>query len=367
MDRTAPSDSQIEVNLFGGGNAYGETILVHLGFNKWISVDSIKNPITNSSLVLEYFNDIGKDPKNIELIVASHWHDDHIKGISELYNSSESKISISQALSKDYIAKLISLDEFKESSNSGLREFSNVVKKSIELKTPLIRAIQDRPLLDLELNGSNAKVIALSPSDKSIEEFEKELSSLINDAHDLNLASKKLSPNHSSVVLLIQIEQTKILLGADLEVTSDQLMGWEQILKASSTPKDNSVEIFKIPHHGSENGHYDKIWNEVLAINNHISILTPYGRGRKKLPSEEDRSRILKFSPESYITSRHDNSTKPKKRNPRANKIIRELAYKIRERKYTYGHIQLRREIKSQPESPWEINLFGNALKLSNY
>lgn len=364
--REAPGQTQIEINLFGGGNAYGEAVLIHLGYDKWVVVDSLKNPNTKSSVILEYFKEIGKDPNSINLIVASHWHDDHIKGISDIYDSSNCRFSISQALPREYMAKLISLDEFKESENSGLNEFGNVIRRSIEREAPLIRAIQDRPLLELNTDECFIKVSALSPSDKSIEVFEQELAQILNDAYDMNLACKKISPNHSSIVLLIQIDDTKILLGADLEINADQNMGWNQVCKSGSLPTSKSIEVFKIPHHGSENGHYDPLWQNFIA-KDHIAILTPYGRGRKKLPSVKDQERILKTSPESYITSKGSESSKPKKRDPKVNKILKELSYKVTERKFTFGHIQLRRPVNSKIGSNWEILLHGNARRLRDF
>ncbi|MEZ5039528.1 MAG: MBL fold metallo-hydrolase [Saprospiraceae bacterium] len=364
--RVAPNQTQIEINLFGGGNAYGEAILIHLGYDHWIVVDSLKNPRTRSSVILEYFEEIGKDPSSIKLIVASHWHDDHIKGISDIYKSSNCRLSISQALPKEYIAKLVSLDEFKQSENSGLNEFGNVIRSSIEKRSPLIRAIQDRPLLELNTDDCVIKVTALSPSDRAIEVFEQELAEILNDAYDLNLACKRISPNHSSIVLLVQIENTKILLGADLEIHADQNMGWNQVCKSSSISADNSVEVFKIPHHGSENGHYGPVWEKFIS-KDHIAILTPYGRGKKKLPSMKDKERILITSPESFITSHGSESSKPKKRDRKVNKILKELSYKVRERKFTFGHIQLRRPVNSNIGSEWEVLLHGNAKRLQDF
>lgn len=363
MVRTAPTENQIEINLFGGGSSYGEAVLVHFGNHRWMVVDSVKDPNTKKPVILDYLEEIGENPDSIELILATHWHDDHIKGISDIYSASGSAFSISQALPKSYMARLVSLDEFKESSNSGLLEFGNVIRKSIEQKTPLVRAIQDRVLIENAEYDYNVKITALSPSDRSIEVFEQELGSILNDAYDLNLASRSNNPNHSSIVLLIEVGNSKILLGSDLEVTNDVGMGWQQVCQANATPVDNSVQIFKIPHHGSVNGHYDPVWQNILA-ENRISILTPYGRGRKKLPTQNYKNRIIRRSTQSYITSKNLALKKSKKRDPKVRKILKELSYTVKERKYEFGQIQLRRGINSESEADWEVSLFGNACDL---
>src|SRR5882762_2297358 len=83
ISTTKPSDSEIEFSVFGPG--YGECIAIHLGHNKWMVVDSCVRPSAKVPAVLEYFDAIGVDPeKSIELIVATHWHDDHVRGISSI-------------------------------------------------------------------------------------------------------------------------------------------------------------------------------------------------------------------------------------------------------------------------------------------
>lgn len=365
MEFEAPSSSQIEINLFGGGNSYGETLLIHLGFSKWIVVDSILNPYTNLPVILEYFDKIGEDPKNIILTIASHWHDDHIKGISEIFIKSGSKFTISEAISKPFLAKMISIDEFKQTENSGLKEFSKIINTSYKLNKPLQRAIQDRPLFSYVENQITIKVTALSPSDRAIELFQQEMNEVLNHAYNLNLAFKKNNPNDSSVVLLIEAGDTKVLLGGDLEITSDKNTGWNQVCNAIATPKDCSVEIFKIPHHGSINGHHEKVWDTILC-KNHIAILTPYGSGRKKLPSSDDKIRISKMSIESYITSTDLSLRKSKKRDSKVDKILKQFNYKIYERNFDYGHIKLKRELNAQVGQKFNVNLYGKASNLKD-
>lgn len=365
MNYNAPLPDQIEINLFGGGNAYGETVLIHLGYNTWIVVDSILNPHSNIPLVLEYFENIDENPSNIKLIIATHWHDDHIKGINDIYIKSGSDFIISEALSKPFLAKLITLDEYKQTQNSGLKEFGKIISTSSSRKNPLKRAIQDRILYSSVVNNTIIKVTALSPSDKAIELFQKEMTEILNEAYNLNLAFKKNNQNHSSIVVLVEVGNTKILLGADLEVTSDVNTGWQQVCNSILSPKDKSVEIFKIPHHGSINGHHDNVWQSIIC-DNHIAILTPYGFGKKKLPSPDDMARILKGSHESYITSTDLTSRKSKKRDTKVNKILNEFNYNVFERRFDFGQIQLRREIEAQVGAKFEVILYGNASRLSN-
>lgn len=365
MNYNAPLPNQIEINLFGGGNAYGETVLIHLGFNTWIVVDSILNPYSNIPVVLEYFESIGENPSNIKLIIATHWHDDHIKGIHDIYTKSGSDFVISEALSKPYLAKLITLDEYKQSQNSGLKEFGKIISTSYSRKNTLKKAVQDRVLYSSVVNNTTIKVTALSPSDRAIELFQQEMTGIINEAYNLNLTFKKNNQNHSSIVILVEVGTTKILLGGDLEVTSDFKTGWHQVCNSILSPKDKSVEIFKIPHHGSVNGHHDNVW-ETIICDDHVAILTPYGFGKKKLPSADDKARLLEHSNESYITSTDLTLKKSKKKDTTVNRIIKEFNYNIFEKKFDFGQIQLRRDIDADVGVKFEVVLYGEASKLAD-
>jgi glyoxylase-like metal-dependent hydrolase (beta-lactamase superfamily II) len=85
-----PNNNIGEVTLIGTGGGYGESIVIHLGNQEWAVIDSCVNPNTKESLPLEYLKSINVDIANeVKLILISHWHDDHIKGISQLYNKAK--------------------------------------------------------------------------------------------------------------------------------------------------------------------------------------------------------------------------------------------------------------------------------------
>jgi glyoxylase-like metal-dependent hydrolase (beta-lactamase superfamily II) len=79
----APDRDCVEVSLFGPG--YGECIVVHLGFDDWIVVDSCIEPDSGKPIALAYLEAIGVAYSRIALVTASHWDDDHIRGISEVF------------------------------------------------------------------------------------------------------------------------------------------------------------------------------------------------------------------------------------------------------------------------------------------
>lgn len=78
---SAPAPDQLEVSLFGPG--YGECTLIHIGSGKWIIVDSCSQ--SSVPVALKYLREIGVDARSsVVSIVVTHWHDDHVRGISKL-------------------------------------------------------------------------------------------------------------------------------------------------------------------------------------------------------------------------------------------------------------------------------------------
>ena len=75
-----PAADEVEVTVIGPN--YGESVLVHLGDKRWIIVDSTSKDGGSEPTQLQYLRSLGLNPAEcVKLIVVTHWHDDHIKGI----------------------------------------------------------------------------------------------------------------------------------------------------------------------------------------------------------------------------------------------------------------------------------------------
>ena len=52
-------DDELEISIFGPG--YGEAIALHLGFGKWVLVDSCLEPKSGKPAQLQYLESLGID------------------------------------------------------------------------------------------------------------------------------------------------------------------------------------------------------------------------------------------------------------------------------------------------------------------
>ncbi|MFQ6041703.1 MAG: hypothetical protein ACE5PV_12670, partial [Candidatus Poribacteria bacterium] len=206
-----------------------------------------------------------------------------------------------------------------------------------------------------------AKVYSLSPSDASILKAQLAFSQLLPKEHEHKRRIASPKPNHASVVLWVELGNEIILLGADLEDTSDSKVGWSAIL-SSSTVTSEKANVFKIPHHGSENAHHNDVWVKLLW-SEPIAIVTPFRPGRRFLPSSEDIKRITNLTSRAYATA------PAKQRRPRWNRgVVRDFARQatryVQEVDYGWGQVRLRKRMNQVGES-WRVELFGEAYALN--
>ena len=68
-----PQADELELSLFGSG--CGECVVVHLGANEWMIVDSCIHE-NGEPVSIAYLKEMGIDVgRQVPIVVASHWHD----------------------------------------------------------------------------------------------------------------------------------------------------------------------------------------------------------------------------------------------------------------------------------------------------
>jgi len=367
-----PAQDELEVSVFGPG--YGEAILLHIGAGKWFLVDSCLDPISGQPASLQYLFDLNVNVgQAVKLVVATHWHDDHVRGISNIFKQCQSaEFVISNALRVEEFLTLTYLSrEPSPIKSSGLDEFSEIFQLLEARKQPGVRfnppkfATADkliyRDQIEVTPKPVEVKISALSPSDASILQAGLAFAELLAAEEQSRKRLPSLTPNHTSVVLWVEVGHHKILLGADLEKTSDPRTGWSVILN-NSTVVSGKAGVFKVPHHGSETAHHAEVWSELL-LKEPFAVVTPFSRGKKLLPSSTDVERLTRLTLYAYATS----PTRLQKLRWR-DRIVRDYVDQVTQRIYSvhqgWGHVRLRQKIEAMNDS-WQVELFGDAYALN--
>lgn len=369
---TPPSLHEIEISIFGPG--IGECIAIHLGDNEWMVVDSCLDRESHQPIALKYLTALGIDvATSVKLFVITHWHDDHLKGAADILAAChDAKFVCSEALRSTEFIQFIRICSTRSLMvSSGVDEFDRIFRE-LQLRStgkrpqsvgPDLWAIADRRLLYLPKNNRsfNVEVFALSPSDTAMTLALSEIGQLLPTAGTPKRRAVAQRPNHVSVALWIVIGNLNILLGSDLENHRDKRLGWRAVVLSSNRPSGRAF-VVKVPHHGSLNAYYHKMWSE-MTTPEAVALLTPFASGKMPLPSQDGIEKIRSHTSQIYCTG-PPQGWRPPRRDSTVDKTVREIA---RTRRVVHGPIgQVRVRVSPQRglDDP-TIELFGEAQRLT--
>jgi len=359
---TPPKSDEIEISLFGPGK--GEALVIHIGAGKWVIVDSCVSDPSGSPTPLQYLDSIGVDIKtDVLMIVASHWHDDHTRGLSTIVNKCINATFVcAGAMVKDKFATLGQV--YAKSSlkdKSGICEFSRIHSILAERGATVRRAYKNRPLLKRNSSETglnfNFLLESLSPTDEAEELCIKQISEVISKL-EAQRCVPDITPNILSVVLQIVSGSDSILLGSDLENHTEH--GWCIVVNDKIRSQSKSL-AYKVAHHGSVSGHNDQVWSTMLEDGT-IALLAPFCCGRHRIPGAEDIKRIKTLTTNAYITTNHNKSLRSRNFPPDVKRTLGDAGIKITPTLKSKGHIRLR-FAPNKPDTR-RVDLFNGALKL---
>lgn len=356
---TPPEENEIEISLFGP--CYGESALVHLGAGDWMVVDSCLDKERRAPAALSHLRRIGADPTSaVKLIVATHWHDDHIRGLSQLVRACDSaRFSCSQALrNEDFLALVHAARDPTMKSTSGLDEFESVISELKQRNSPPVWALANRLLWRRE-GEYPCQVWALSPSDRLVTKAFESMGRLLADRGSPKKRIPAPERNDGSVVIWISVADKLVLLGADLEYAGTGT-GWSAVVASPNRPTGRAG-TYKVAHHGSESGDSPEIWNDLLS-ENPVAILTPFSLGSVDLPTTGDIHRLRERTPHVFATAQRA-SQRASFGSGSVGRTKREVLKTYRKLFTGQGHIRIRMKAK---EPTGFVDLFGDAVALGN-
>jgi hypothetical protein len=364
----APASDVVEVNLFGPG--YGESVLMHLGSNQWLVVDSCAPYDEAEATALTYLRQIGVDASEaIKYVVATHWHDDHIRGFSNIVSSClQAEVFLSSALTHRPFLRLVLVNAPRHVTN--LREMNRTIRTLNERRQqtppqPYSFVLENTALHSNLLHPNNdVEIWALSPSSVDV------TAALSQIGHFLSVEDRpRLSAipdpkeNRTSIVLYIRSGNQRVLFGADREKQRAKTRGWDSVASCAAKRGLNRASLFKVAHHGSPNGDSNIIWSDLLE-EDPIAILTPFRKGTKGgRPRPRDISALCTRTKWTFITS--DVSSSARNRKSAAIDINAEdVAMGIQvlgPAQLPLGHIRARANVAG---GPWMIDLVRPAAYL---
>ena len=153
-----------------------------------------------------------------------------------------------------------------------------------------------------------------------------------------------------------------LLLGSDLEEKGDKKTGWSAIINSLTLNKKPAI-IYKVAHHGSVTGHHQPVWDKLLSEDS-LAILTPFTRGKNKLPSIEDIQRIGSQNKKSFITANINTNLLIKKKDKLVKRFTDKYTRYIRYAEFPCGQIKLKKNIFETKGSEWKIELINGAREL---
>lgn len=285
-----PSDDVIEVTLFGKG--VGECIVMHLGFGRYVTIDSFINSETNRPVALDYLESMNVSADSIDCVAVTHWHKDHVLGIAELVKSvsSSARFVMPAVVNDECFTKFVEVSDVQLKGQSPAAEFHNALRIIKERKLKIVLATNDKLILGGQMKASgrskqSINLYSLSPNDEQMLEYLTYLKSL-TDKVAQRPTYTFAEENNISTALWLDFVMDKVLLGGDLETD-----GWNAIVNDRVVA--GKASLFKVPHHGSVTAHLDSVWTEMLIEKpvSMLSVFSPSG-----LPNDEDKRRIKERS-----------------------------------------------------------------------
>jgi hypothetical protein len=351
-----PASHELEISVFGPG--VGECVVVHIGDGDWIVVDSCIDRQSRGPVALDYLRSLGVDvASHVRLVVATHWHDDHIRGLAETFRAAGSaRFVTSAAYSYQDLMRVIALGNETAPLSSATQEYNTIIEVLKQRRLPgerlyavgPLRALANKRLLALtdRKRSVDAEIFALSPADGVFNRAQAELCAALSAIGD---GRRPLRPesNQFCIVLWLRVGVLNVLLGADLEHVSGTTEGWNAIVGSAERP-EGRAGVFKVPHHGSKGADCPHCWADLL-LEQPVAIVT--ANAHSMLPAPADIDRLCGRTRRVFLTSDPARYPLPRRDNA-VEKTLREVATKRRALAGRMGHIQLRCDARDIAEEP---------------
>lgn len=346
------------------GPGRGESVVVHLGAGEWLIADCcIKR--AGGAAPLDYLASIGVPATAVTWLVATHWHDDHVRGFGHLVRQCASaRVAQAAALQGDEFLTLLAADEdLNIEGSSGVHEMLATLNTLAEAGRGVPEFVRAEQRLVRRVGSDGVpecEVWALSPSNAAVVEAMRDFGQWAPQVGATRRVVPRPDRNAAAVVLHVRVGAVALLLGADLEIHPSPDQGWQAIVLSDSRPVEQA-HFVKVPHHGSNNAHDDAMWQQLLVDQPHAA-LTPFTSGSTPLPRDSDQRRIAALTPNAWLTRTRDSGGAPGR--PRAvERTIRSVARSIEVVSVDPGRVTMR--CPADGSGSWTVDAPSPAVRLT--
>lgn len=349
-----PEGDEVEVTLFGPG--YGECVVLHLGAGNWAVVDSCIDP-AGEARALTYFERLGVDPSAVKLVVATHWHDDHIRGLADVLEAcGQATFCCSAAFAeREFLAAVgATQNRHLTVTGSGVQELHRVLS-SLKRSGASPRFAMANRLIWAQ---GAARMVALSPDDSAFATFLAAIAEHLPGLGERKGRAVALTPNGVAVVLWVRVSNCVVLLGSDLE-----RRGWAVVLR-DRDDRTAPASVFKVPHHGSAGAHEGRVWDQMLD-REPVALVAPWSRAGRVLPTAVDVDRIAAATPNAYVTTGRPRGGPIRRRTAPVERSLREAGVRVNRVPISDAAVRLRRKIGRT--DPWRVELLGDARGIERF
>jgi beta-lactamase superfamily II metal-dependent hydrolase len=281
-----PLEDEVEITLLGRG--VGESVVVHLLGGKWMIVDSClhgKKPAAQW-----YLDELDVNPDDVEIIVVTHFHSDHYRGIDRLHTYySRARLMITEALREDQFRAI----QHDEGEPAILGRLPLTIRRAEERRIGSLTSGL-RGLKAGQEIFANAKVMvkAVSPSDSAVNLSNAELGHALQAGLDSDAIRSRLADdNRCSVAMRLDIDGIRVLLGSDL-ICDPAAYGWKAVLDDPNHQHLRPSSLVKVPHHGGISAHDEGMWDRLVEMGS-VILVAPYWPSA--IPTDEDIARLSAY------------------------------------------------------------------------
>jgi beta-lactamase superfamily II metal-dependent hydrolase len=278
-----------------------------LGHGDWAIVDSCLSSTSRQPIAIEYLKHLGVNPATaVRLVVASHFHDDHIRGLNAIVEvSPNAKFVCSAALGVDEFFQLVEANSQVGTRESTTQEFDGVLNLLDARARLHARAVGP----DYGLHGTilferaglvDSQVRAVSPSSTTVTAAHLRLASLLPSVASAKKPIADIGANELSLAIWLRVGKVSAILAADLE-RGRPGEGWQAVVESAVRPLGEAA-VFKVAHHGSPNARHEDVWTKMLELAP-VAVVTAYARGVRKRPAKADLDWLQERTSRLYVTS----------------------------------------------------------------